>query len=104
MTWWRMNNELLETDPAALEFSTGLTPPLVLKVQPLSARKYKCTQAEAESPPQRPASSETGYNLENNIAQALRARMATLTARTGNWNIREEGGVQSPKRVRDSDW
>ena len=33
-----------------------------------------------------------------------RAAMSTLTARTGHWSIREEGGVQSPKRRRDSDW
>ena len=62
------------TPPSLQLPSTGLTltPSLVLTVQPPSTRKYKCTQAKAESPPQRPASSETGYNLENNIAQALR--------------------------------
>ena len=33
-----------------------------------------------------------------------RAAISTLTARTGHWSVREEGGVQSPKRRRDSDW
>ena len=47
---------------------------------------------------------EQREELEKRRMRLERAALSTLTARTGSWSIREEGGVQSPKRRRDSDW
>ena len=47
---------------------------------------------------------EKKKELELRRMRLERAVFSTLTARNGNWSIREKEGVQSTKRSRDSDW